>query len=190
MNVYDFDGTIYAGDSTIHFYRFMLKQHPEILRYFPQFCLTTLQHKTGQCSTKAWKESFFSFLKAIPDVQTDVKRFWELHFQNIMPWYLQQKQGTDVIISASPEFLLDIPVRKLGAGKLIASEVDMRSGVFHSENCKGEEKVRRFRREYPDGSVDRFYSDSASDLPMAQLAGEAFLCKKGCLKPWDIRKGA
>ncbi len=31
MNVYDFDGTIYSGDSTIDFYLFCLRKQPEIL---------------------------------------------------------------------------------------------------------------------------------------------------------------
>lgn len=32
MNVYDFDKTIYAGDSTIDFYLFCLKRQPAILQ--------------------------------------------------------------------------------------------------------------------------------------------------------------
>ena len=32
MNVYDFDGTVYAGDSTVDFYFFCLRKQPGILR--------------------------------------------------------------------------------------------------------------------------------------------------------------
>ena len=28
MNIYDFDGTLYAGDSTMDFLKFSLKKHP------------------------------------------------------------------------------------------------------------------------------------------------------------------
>ena len=38
MNVYDFDGTIYDGDSTLDFWYFCLKKHPQILLYLPYHC--------------------------------------------------------------------------------------------------------------------------------------------------------
>lgn len=36
MNVYDFDGTIYNGDSTIDFFLYALKRNPSVLRYLPK----------------------------------------------------------------------------------------------------------------------------------------------------------
>ena len=190
MNVYDFDGTIYKGDSTIDFYLFVLKRHPGILRHLPAFCGTAVRHKIKKCSTKELKTCFFRFLSDISDVEYEVGQFWETHFQNIMPWYFLQKQETDVIISASPVFLLKKPCQMLGVRTLIASHVDVQTGAFLSENCKGEEKVRRFREKYPYESVDQFYSDSFSDLPMAKIAEKSFLIHNGCLKPWNTRKGA
>ena len=35
MNVYDFDKTIYDGDSTIDFYFYCLKKHPKIILCLP-----------------------------------------------------------------------------------------------------------------------------------------------------------
>ena len=35
MNVYDFDETIYHGDSTRDFYFFCLKNYPKIAKYLP-----------------------------------------------------------------------------------------------------------------------------------------------------------
>ena len=32
MNVYDFDKTIYDGDSSVDFYKFSLKRHPKLAR--------------------------------------------------------------------------------------------------------------------------------------------------------------
>lgn len=189
MNVYDFDGTIYKGDSTIDFYRFTVKRHPDILFHLPRFCIATMKHKIGTYSTKEWKTCFFRFLSALSDTESEVTQFWETHFQNIMPWYLAQKQKTDVIISASPVFLLEQPCQMLGVQKLIATHVDTQTGTFLSENCKGEEKVKRFRQEYPHESIEQFYSDSLSDLPMAKIAERSFLIRNGCPTPWDVRKG-
>ena len=36
MNVYDFDKTIYNGDSTLDFYIFSIKKNLLLLRYFPK----------------------------------------------------------------------------------------------------------------------------------------------------------
>ncbi len=189
MNVYDFDGTIYKGDSTVDFYRFVLKRYPAILRHLPAFFAAAVRHKVKKCSTKELKTCFFRFLSDIPDAEHEVEQFWETHFQKIMPWYLQQKQETDVIISASPVFLLEKPCQKLGIRTLIASRVNIQTGMFSGENCKGEEKVRRFRETYPCEQVDQFYSDSDSDLPMAKIAEKSFLIRNGCPHAWDIQKG-
>ena len=189
MNVYDFDGTVYSGDSTVDLYLFLLKRHPKMLRHVPSLCFTAGKYKLGKLTIKEWKEIFFRFLGDIPDLQTELQQFWKRNFRKIMPWYLKQKRDDDVIISASPEFLLAIPAKKLGIGMLIASKVDRKTGQFTGENCKSKEKVRRFRAVYPDARIERFYSDSQSDLPMAELADEAFFCRRGHLTKWNIRKG-
>lgn len=36
MNVYDFDGTIYNGDSSVDIYFFLLKRYPKLIAYFPK----------------------------------------------------------------------------------------------------------------------------------------------------------
>ena len=73
-------------------------------------------------------------------------------------------------------FLKDIPD--------IDSEVDKHSGKIDGENCHGKEKVRRFYERYPDGHSDEFYSDSMSDLPMAEISDRAFMLKKHVISPW------
>ena len=90
-----------------------------------------------------WKERFFSFLRYLPADEARVNRFWEQHNRKIKKWYLDKKQENDVIVSASPVFLLGPISRKLGVS-LIATEVDPASGRFSGLNCSGKEKVRRF----------------------------------------------
>ena len=36
MNVYDFDGTIYDGDSTVDFFLHALKRNPSVLLHLPK----------------------------------------------------------------------------------------------------------------------------------------------------------
>ena len=72
---------------------------------------------------------------------------------------------------------------KLGVS-LIATEMDPRTGRISGENCHDVEKPKRFSERYPDARVERFYSDSLSDAPMAELAERSFLVKKHRLFPW------
>ncbi len=185
MNIYDFDGTIYNGDSTVDFYFFILKRHPAVVSHLPKQIFAALCFKSGKYSVTEFKENFFSFLIGISDVSSEVDLFWKKNIKKIMPWYYEKKKESDIIISASPEFLLAPVCKILGNISLIASETDMKTGKFTGENCKGQEKVKRFRKKYGNAVIDDFYSDSLSDLPLARIAKRAFLVKKGKIREWN-----
>lgn len=173
MNVYDFDETIYHGDSTRDFYFFCLKNYPKIAKYLPMQGFYGILFGLKIMPKTKFKEKFYSFLKSIPSVDVAVGNFWKTHEKNIKGWYLKQKKDDDLIISASPEFLLTPISDKLGI-KVIASRVDKFSGKTEGENCWGEEKVKRFYAA-GGGEISEFYSDSYSDTPLALLAKKAFL---------------
>ncbi|HOH87956.1 haloacid dehalogenase-like hydrolase [Ruminococcus sp.] len=189
MNVYDFDGTVYSRDSSVDFFKFELKRHPLILRRLPAFLIKAVRHKLGKCTTEELKACFFSFLKDIRDIQSELALFWDSHMKYMAELYMDRSKATDIVVSASPYFLLELPCKRLGIKTLIASDVDIGSGAFLSANCKGNEKVRRFKEVFPNERIDKFYSDSHSDLSMAELAEEAFLINKGKIIRWNTRKG-
>lgn len=183
MNVYDFDDTIYEGDSTFDFYKFCLKKKPSIIFRFP--AITALRFVLGFEKKLVFKEKFYCFLQNLPDPDAWVCAFWDAHLKNIKPWYINQQKEDDVIISASPEFLLTPACARLGISFLMASRVDKHTGKYTGENCWGEEKVLRFREKFPDAVVDEFYSDSLSDTPLARLAKEAYIIKGSVLTEWN-----
>jgi phosphoserine phosphatase len=115
-----------------------------------------------------------------------LETFWNRNQDKIFPWYLEQQMQDDIIISASPKFLLQPICRRLGICHLIASEVDPKNGLFTGDNCYGKEKIQRLVSEYNVTHIDNFYSDSLSDLPLAKIADKAFLVSKGRLSKWDI----
>lgn len=186
MKVYDFDGTIYDGDSTIDFWLFTLRRHPSVVFRLPAQIKAVILYKIGKYTTAEMKERFFSFIRKIPDISAETELFLKKNQHKIKSWYLDQKHSDDLIISASPEFLLAPFCRSLGNISVIATEIDPVSGKMSGENCKGAEKVKRFRSIYGDAVIDEFYSDSLSDLPMAQAAKKAFLVNKNNIKRWEI----
>lgn len=185
---YDFDKTIYNGDSTAHFILYCLKRQPGLVRYVPVWGWNAFLWKVFRTKTKTeFKEKLYSYFRSVKDIDGYVEDFWESHFKNIKGWYLTQKREDDVIISASPEFLLSPAIKRLGLTHLMASRVDKKTGKYEGENCWGEEKVRRFKAQMPEATIESFYSDSRSDTPMARLAtGTSYLVYGDKLVPWDL----
>lgn len=181
MNTYDFDKTIFPRDSTAAFYLWSLRRCPRALLSLPRTALAFAMLALHLRPKTRCKEIFYGFLRHLPPGLE--REFWQEHLDGIYPWYLAQRRDDDVVISASPEFLLRPVADALGFA-LIASRVDPRTGKTEGLNCHGEEKVRRFRAVYPDAPVDRFYSDSLSDTPMAREAREAFMIRRGEILPW------
>ena len=184
MNSYDFDKTIYDGDSSIQFYLYCLKRRPSLAVYFPiqlvgaVMLFLRLRPKT-EC-----KELFYRYFRGIPDIDRYIEDFWNERIVRIKQWYKDIQKEDDVIISASPEFLLAPACKRLGIQHLIATRVNKKTGVHTGINCHGEEKVRRFYERFPNAKVENFYSDSLSDSPMAHISNKAFLVDGDELSDW------
>ena len=184
MNVYDFDKTIYDGDSTADFIFWCCRKRPKLTLKFLPGAAAFGGHLLRQCSKTYYKEKLYRFLTDVPDVDKWIEEFWDDHQNNIKGWYLTQQKEDDVIISASPEFLLKPICKRIGISNLMASVVDKQTGMYLGINCHGEEKVRRFYSEF-NAEIDEFYSDSFSDAPLANIAKKAFLVDGDVLIPWE-----
>lgn len=183
-NVYDFDNTIYDGDCSIDFWKYCVRNNWKSLISMPRTLVFLSLYIFGIKSKCEFKEAFFSYLKYIPNVTENVEEFWRLNEGKIKKWMLNDTNNQIIIISASPEFLLRFIVDKLGI-HLIASRVDENTGKFLSQNCYGEEKIRRFKLECPNGKICNFYSDSKSDSPLADLADTAYLVSGNSISEWN-----
>lgn len=189
MNIYDFDKTIYNGDSTQHFYFYCLKHHPKIIIWLPYQACMFLLYVLGFYSKTQFKERFYKFFKSVKHIDSEVERFWDINISGIKKWYLDNQKDTDIIISASPEFLLKPICNKLGIKNLIASKVDFNDGKYTGLNCYGEEKVSRLRSEMGNIEYEHFYSDSLSDEPLALLSTkESYIVVGEKLIPWNDYK--
>ena len=186
MNAFDFDGTIYSGDSTMDFCKYCYKKHPKLFLYLPMQGCAFLGYALKIIPKTRMKEIFYRFFKSI-DAQAMLEDFWAIHKKNIFPWYPAQQQEDDIVISASPEFLLEPICKQLGIRTLMASRVNPKNGDYDGLNCHGEEKVRRLKEQTGVTHLDKFYSDSQADLPLAKIADEAYLIdKKGQIHHWKF----
>lgn len=185
MNVYDFDNTIYDGDSSVDFYIFCLKRHPSIFVLFPRQVWGAVLYRLGRITKVRFKEIFFCFLRKLDCVDKEVSLFWDARENRVKKWYYTHKKYDDLVISASPFFLLKCICDRLQIKYLIASPVNCRTGEFEGANCYGEEKVTAFLEMFSGSVIDDFYTDSVSDAPLAALAHRSFLIKKDVIIPWN-----
>ncbi len=185
MIVYDFDKTIYNGDCTLDFYFYCIRKELSLIRFLPVQLMAFMKYVLGLQSKTSYKEGFYSFLKGIKDIDLYLEEFWSLNKHKIKHWYLEKRSGEDIIISASPEFLLKPVCLSLEIDYLIASCVDKRSGRYTGKNCHGKEKVSRFKQAFGGLSISEFYSDSLTDTPLAALSEKSFIVCKNEIVPWD-----
>lgn len=183
MNVYDFDKTIYYPDAMFQFCSFCTRRHPILwftyalilIGLAPLYALGII--KEGYMLTKIYQVT-----KYLKHPEKDIELFWKKHEKNMQEWYLKIKQPTDLIISASPIYLIKPMTDKLGV-KLIATEVDLKTGKVIKGIMKNQGKSRYILdQDMP--VIDNFYSDSLSDTPIALLSEHAYLVKKDEIVPW------
>lgn len=188
MNIYDFDETIYDSDSTKDFYFYCLRRYPKMLFSVPPMFWAFLLYILGVKTKTRFKEKMYGFLRYIPDIDSTLCDFWDKNEYKVKQWYKERHKDSDIIISASPEFLLKPICKRLGIKSLIASRVDKNTGIYTGENCWGEEKVLRLRTEFPEAVCEEFYSDSLSDTPLAGIAGMAKIIRGNELFEWQEYK--
>ncbi len=188
MNVYDFDKTIFYPNSISLFILKSIKKYPSlIIKYLPKTCLFFMGYVFKIKTLSQMVEQLFSFVRFIPDIDTEIKFFWENNGNRVSEWYLKQKRDDDLIISASPEFFLKPFTDGLGVG-LICTQADKSTGKLNGRCCYGKQKIKNLLKEgyFIANQVDNFYSDSVSDTPLALCAEHAYLVKnKGrTVIPW------
>lgn len=186
MNVFDFDGTIYNGNSSIDFYFHCLKKHPTVFADIPYQLFAVLCYKMGKRSVTKNKETFFSFLKHIPNAEEEAKIFWDTNIEKIYSWYKNLHKPNDVVVSAAPDFLVREICSRLGINNVIASPVNSKTGKYEGADCFMEEKVKRFKENFQDEEINEFYSDSETDIPMAKIAKKSFMIIEGKPCVWIL----
>ena len=107
-----------------------------------------------------------------------ISSFWETHANKLNRRLLVLIEPEDVIMTASPSFLLDGIRSRLNTDQIICTEVDVDEKKITWFNF-GENKTVRFRDLYGDRKIDEFYTDSYNDRALMKLARRVYIVKKG-----------
>lgn len=187
MNVYDFDDTILEGDTERYFWPWIFEKYPHLEPYKSEYMFYITVQNMGLITRDDSRPHIYRFLEALDGIDEIVERFWDEHERFIKKWYLETQREDDVIVSASPEFLL-IPIcKRLGIKHLIASYMDKKSGKLLGKFNYAAEKVKRFREVFGDVEPECFFSDSESDRFMAEISKSAIKVIGNDLIEWRVK---
>lgn len=176
MNGYDFDDTIFKGNSFRRFYFYCLIRLPYLVLYLPVQLFAAILHGLRILNKHRFLCVLERFIVFVPKKIKFIEKFWDKNFKRIKSWYLQQKCDDDLVLSASPEYLVKVACERLGV-KCVASQVDLNSGKTIGKHCHGKSKIDFYRRYFGNTALETFYSDSLTDTPMMKIAKRGYLVK-------------
>ena len=182
LNLYDFDGTIYDGDSGVDLILFSIKKRPSLLFHYLGCLWIVILYLFKLKKKEEMKNRLFAFVKYFPDIDDFVDEFWKKHHYKIKSFWTEKKSHkNDIIISASGRFWLEPIAKEYKVKDLFATDIDPTTGEVIGNNCHGKEKVKVFRDKYPKAQIMTMYTDSKNDLPLIEAACEGILVKRNRL---------
>ncbi len=184
MNIYDFDDTIYKGDSCRDIIKYGLKKHPIItMKSLLKTPVFYFNYKRNKISFDIVKQNMLSFIFKIDNSEDFINSFVDSHLKKIKKWYLDNQKEDDVIATASYEIWIKVFASRLGIKNVIATKTDDKGKIIGG-NCKREQKVKRIKKEFPNSVYNQSYSDSKSDIPILELSKTAFIVEGNRLIPY------
>ena len=111
MTVFDFDNTIYDGESGFDFFLYYLKKYPkEVAKYTPKFAEAFFKYKTGKLTISEVINDYGYILKEccakFDNIEEEISIFWDEHENKIKSFYDKIRKDDDVILSACPTVIL------------------------------------------------------------------------------------
>ena len=177
MNVFDFDNTIYDGETLVDFIIYYIKTDPHIWRYVPKlfyiYFKDTLHLFTVEDAIKAYAGFLEGYYVKADNVEEYVKKFWDENEHKIKSWYDTVRCDDDIIVSGTTDFILDEIMKRMGIKNYVGSSIDKETGKF-KRLCFLENKVKIFNEVFPNAHIDNFYTDSMNDKAMMDIADHVF----------------
>ena len=181
VNVYDFDNTIYDGETLIDYIMYYIKHDPKIWKYVPKLLLIAFKDKFHLFTVEEAIEAYAFFLEGyyskLDNPAENIVDFWDKNENRIKPWYAKVQKESDIIVSGTLDFILEEIANRIGFKNYVGSSIDESTGKF-KRLCFLDNKVRYFRELFPDAEIENFYTDSMNDKAMMDISEHVFIVKK------------
>lgn len=179
MNIFDFDNTLYDGESSFDFFFFCLRKDKKLAIYIPMMVIDLILYKSRLIHVNRLyadtERLCRELMKNEDQIEDNVSAFWKIAARKLKPEICSMIHPEDVIVTASPQFLLKGIMGQLYTKNLVASQIDTHRGKVETL-CFREEKIIQFQK-YFKGTVECFYTDSLNDRAMIEYAKKAYLVK-------------
>lgn len=179
MNVYDFDNTLYKGESAFDFYIYCVCKKPSLLKLIFPIIKDLIKYKACRMSVEEfyrravyYTEIFFGIFD---DIKKEVCTFWDKNENKIKKFYKEMQKDDDVVVSANADVLLDEALKRMGIKNRISTKFNLETGKLEYI-CFSDVKAKLFRENYG-GKIDNFYTDSENDAPLMALAENVYMVK-------------
>ena len=185
---FDFDETLITKDSLFDFL-YSSFSHLTFLRKAIIFIPDFIRFMSGSITNQIAKEKLLKLFLLNMEVAEFNKlcESYSKRIQNIanpdalerLRWHQEQGHAT-LVISASIEDWIKPWAKQMKINNVIATKLEHNSnkltGKLSGKNCRGEEKVVRFQKEYPDYKRYQLYmyGDGKSDQQMFNIADFVF----------------
>lgn len=181
MNVYDFDNTVYNGESVFDFFLFCVKKQKGLIRYFPMLIKNLFKYKLNMLTIDGLYDEASKLtaevVKNKEHAEEYIREFWSINSRKLKKEFLDKISEEDIIITASPVILIEGIADIVKAKNIIGTEMDLDTGRL-TFACFRQNKVTAFKERYPGVTINEFYTDSLNDMPLIELAEKAYLVKK------------
>lgn len=182
MNVFDFDNTIYDGESTLDLFFFYIVRKPWMVKLLPTVLKAFKRYKKGDVTLAEALEHYAPLIEKdalrVFDFENDPPKFWDRHMKKIKPLYEELRSDDDLIITASPDFNVEEICKRLKIKRYLATKINRKTGRIEFANLR-ENKIKAFVENYGNEKIENFYTDSPeNDAPLISLSENAYLVKK------------
>ena len=179
MRVFDFDNTIYNGESVLDFYLYSIRYYPGALKYLFVVLWHFFRYKLSKTTMEELEQGIkayaIDYVRSFQNQDAIVSAFWDKRMRKIKAWYTPQPD--DVILTASFNVIIDEACRRLGVSHCICSVVNRETMELEYLNFSRNKREIFLRTFGSQAVVEEFYTDSLFDQPMIDLAEKAYLVK-------------
>ena len=185
MKVFDFDNTLYHGESSVDLALYMIRTNKKVIKYLPSIFFNLIKYKLCRVEKKKMIIAINDFLKnALHDkdeIFNSVDGFWQKNLCKLDKKMLRKINKKDVIITAGPDFLINGIRSYLKTENIICSRIDADKMKVKYLNF-GDNKVKKYNSIYGSKNIDCFYTDSYNDKALMDISDRVYIVKKGKIK--------
>ena len=110
--MYDFDNTIYDGETLVDFILYYVRRDIKIWKYIPKLIIIAFKDAFHLFTVQQAIEAYASFLEGYYVKKADgfasaVIDFWNKNEKKIKPWYDEVRAENDIVDSGTTDFILE-----------------------------------------------------------------------------------